>query len=86
MTAGHGVAHSEEGTGRDNGGIHGVQLWVAQPGATRHGPGVARHRDEATDAHDQWTRRDQRSGTVTSPPEPIDAPPPPWRRTGGRPR
>lgn len=35
MTAGNGVAHAEEwqgGTGR----YHGIQLWVAQPEATRH--------------------------------------------------
>ncbi len=36
MTAGHGVAHAEEGTGRYRGELHGVQLWVAQPSATRH--------------------------------------------------
>ena len=31
MTAGHGVAHAEEDPGRAR-GLHGVQLWVAQPG------------------------------------------------------
>src|SRR3546814_21130975 len=31
MTAGHGVAHSEEATGRYAGPLHGIQLWVAQP-------------------------------------------------------
>ena len=36
MTAGHGVSHSEEGTGR-HGEVHGVQLWVAQPDETRDG-------------------------------------------------
>ena len=35
MTAGHGVSHAEEPTGRHQ-GLHGVQLWVAQPEATRH--------------------------------------------------
>ena len=34
MTAGGGVAHAEEGTGY-RGEQHGVQLWVAQPSATR---------------------------------------------------
>jgi redox-sensitive bicupin YhaK (pirin superfamily) len=201
MTAGHGVAHSEEGTGRP-GRMHGVQLWVAQPEATRHGapafehhpelPGVelpnatvtavvgavegaesparrdtdhlgidvhlrpgettlgvradqehalvvfdgvvtvdatdvapghlaylgtgrdeltlrvnapahalivggtpfpdelvmwwnyvARTRDEILDAHDQWSRRDARFGTVGSPLAPIDVPPPPWGRAAG---
>jgi redox-sensitive bicupin YhaK (pirin superfamily) len=37
MTAGNGVTHSEEATGRYRGQLHGVQLWVAQPEATRHG-------------------------------------------------
>lgn len=36
MTAGHGVSHSEEGTGRYRGDLHGVQLWIAQPDTTRH--------------------------------------------------
>jgi redox-sensitive bicupin YhaK (pirin superfamily) len=35
MTAGRGVAHAEESPLR--GSMHGVQLWVAQPEATRHG-------------------------------------------------
>lgn len=36
MTAGHGVAHSEETDGF-RGALQGVQLWVAQPSATRDG-------------------------------------------------
>jgi quercetin 2,3-dioxygenase len=36
MSAGQGVTHSEEATGRYRGRLHGVQLWVAQPEATRH--------------------------------------------------
>jgi redox-sensitive bicupin YhaK (pirin superfamily) len=200
MTAGRGVAHSEEGTGHYAGLVHGVQLWVAQPDITREGPPefehhpelpsvevgrggtatvlvgalgeatsparrdtdhvgidvvlaaggaampvrrdyehalvvfdgavrvdgstatpghlaylgtdrdeiglvttapahalliggvpfsepllmwwnyVARNRDEIIDAHDQWTRRDERFGRVASALEPIDIPPPPWRR------
>jgi quercetin 2,3-dioxygenase len=36
MTAGWGVAHAEESPGF-RGEIHGVQLWVAQPSATRNG-------------------------------------------------
>jgi redox-sensitive bicupin YhaK (pirin superfamily) len=43
MTAGNGVAHSEEGTGRYRGEVHGVQLWVAQPEATRHGAAAFEH-------------------------------------------
>ena len=44
MTAGHGVSHSEEGTGRYRGELHGVQLWVAQPSHTRGGePGFEHH-------------------------------------------
>lgn len=48
MTAGHGVSHSEEGTGRASGELHGVQLWVAQPTATRDGtPAFEHHADLA---------------------------------------
>jgi redox-sensitive bicupin YhaK (pirin superfamily) len=43
MTAGHGVSHSEEGTGRYRGDLHGVQLWVAQPAATRDGAAAFEH-------------------------------------------
>ena len=35
MTAGYGVAHSEEATRTYRGELHGVQLWVAQPEAER---------------------------------------------------
>jgi quercetin 2,3-dioxygenase len=43
MTAGNGVTHSEEATGRYRGELHGVQLWVVQPEATRHGPAAFEH-------------------------------------------
>ena len=43
MTAGEGVSHAEEGTGRDTGALHGVQLWVAQPERTRHGEPAFEH-------------------------------------------
>jgi redox-sensitive bicupin YhaK (pirin superfamily) len=44
MTAGHGIAHAEEGTERSGGRPkHGIQLWVAQPEATRHGPPAFEH-------------------------------------------
>jgi quercetin 2,3-dioxygenase len=43
MTAGQGVTHSEEATGRYRGELHGVQLWVAQPEATRHGEAGFEH-------------------------------------------
>jgi quercetin 2,3-dioxygenase len=43
MTAGAGVAHAEEATGSYSGRLHGVQLWVAQPEATRHGEAVFEH-------------------------------------------
>jgi quercetin 2,3-dioxygenase len=46
MTAGHGVSHSEEGTGRYRGDVHGVQLWVAQPSATRDKPPAFEHHAE----------------------------------------
>ena len=40
MTAGHGVSHAEE---QISGQIHGIQLWVAQPDATRHGEPAFEH-------------------------------------------
>jgi redox-sensitive bicupin YhaK (pirin superfamily) len=43
MTAGGGVAHAEEATGRYSGRLHGIQLWVAQPEATRHGAAAFEH-------------------------------------------
>lgn len=46
MTAGSGVTHSEEATGSYAGDLHGIQLWVAQPEATRHGgPAFEHHGD-----------------------------------------
>ena len=45
MTAGHGVAHAEEGTVY-RGELHGVQLWVAQPDETRDGPPAFEHHAE----------------------------------------
>jgi redox-sensitive bicupin YhaK (pirin superfamily) len=46
MTAGHGVAHSEEATGHYRGMLHGIQLWVAQPERTRHGAAAFEHHAE----------------------------------------
>ncbi len=46
MTAGGGVSHSEEGTGRYRGAIQGVQLWVAQPSGTRDGAAAFEHHAE----------------------------------------
>jgi redox-sensitive bicupin YhaK (pirin superfamily) len=43
MTAGHGVSHSEETAGIYRGELHGVQLWVAQPSATRDGQPAFEH-------------------------------------------
>jgi hypothetical protein len=43
MTAGRGIAHSEEHTGHYRGDVHGVQLWVAQPSATRDGTSAFEH-------------------------------------------
>lgn len=46
MTAGRGVAHSEEATASYRGPLHGIQLWVAQPDATRHdAPAFEHHAD-----------------------------------------
>jgi len=46
MTAGRGIAHSEEATGRYAGPLRGVQLWVAQPEQTRHGEPAFEHHAE----------------------------------------
>lgn len=46
MTAGQGVAHSEEATGSYAGGLEGAQLWIAQPSATRNGPPAFEHHGE----------------------------------------
>ncbi len=57
MTAGNGIAHAEEwrgGTGR----YHGIQLWVAQPDETRHGPCAFEH-------HASLPRIDLRHGSAT---------------------
>jgi redox-sensitive bicupin YhaK (pirin superfamily) len=43
MTAGQGVAHSEEASAGYAGTLHGIQLWVAQPEHTRHGPPAFEH-------------------------------------------
>ncbi|WP_235826434.1 pirin family protein, partial [Candidatus Frankia alpina] len=42
MSAGHGIAHAEESENY-RGELHGVQLWVAQPEHTRHGPPAFAH-------------------------------------------
>jgi redox-sensitive bicupin YhaK (pirin superfamily) len=46
MTAGDGISHAEESTSRDPHAMHGIQLWVAQPEATRHGPPAFEHHPE----------------------------------------
>ena len=43
MTAGRGVAHSEETVGGYRGEFHGIQLWVAQPDETRHAAPAFEH-------------------------------------------
>lgn len=43
MTAGHGIAHAEDTPADRHGTMHGAQLWVAQPEATRHGPPAFEH-------------------------------------------
>ena len=50
MTAGHGVAHAEETAGLSRGELHGVQLWVAQPTATRDGDAAFEHHAELPQA------------------------------------
>lgn len=43
MTAGHGVVHAEDSRAAAAPTMHGVQLWVAQPEATRHGAPAFEH-------------------------------------------
>jgi redox-sensitive bicupin YhaK (pirin superfamily) len=43
MTAGRGIAHSEESPADHGGVLHGVQLWVALPEADRAGPPAFAH-------------------------------------------
>jgi len=43
MTAGAGIAHAEEDPDGSGGTLHGMQLWVAQPSATRAGPSSFEH-------------------------------------------
>jgi redox-sensitive bicupin YhaK (pirin superfamily) len=43
MTAGRGVSHSEEATGRYSGRLEGIQLWVALPETTRNGAAAFEH-------------------------------------------
>lgn len=49
MTAGHGIAHAEEGVDvgpvLDRTAVMGVQMWLAQPDATRHGGSGFQHVD-----------------------------------------
>ena len=46
MSAGHGVAHSEEPTGAYRGTLEGIQLWIAQPEQSRHSPRAFEHHAE----------------------------------------
>ena len=58
MTAGHGVVHSEESTGSYRGTLEGIQLWIAQPDATREGGAGFAH-------HDGLPRLDVAGGSLT---------------------
>jgi redox-sensitive bicupin YhaK (pirin superfamily) len=46
MTSGHSIVHAEDARGGPHGLMDGVQLWIAQPEATRHDPpSFAHHAD-----------------------------------------
>jgi redox-sensitive bicupin YhaK (pirin superfamily) len=46
MTAGRGIAHSEESPAEHDPGLHGIQLWLALPDASRQAaPGFEHHAD-----------------------------------------
>jgi redox-sensitive bicupin YhaK (pirin superfamily) len=72
MTAGHGIAHAEEAisTGERH---QGLQLWVAQPEATRHG-------DPAFEHHAELPRLQVGPATVTVLVGEVDGTPSPARR------
>lgn len=56
MTAGQGISHSEVSTA-DTSALHGVQLWVALPEASRHvAPSFAHHAPDLVNG-DGWTGR-----------------------------
>lgn len=46
MTSGAGIAHSEEDPDGSGGTVHGMQLWVAQPSATRSGTSAFEHHQD----------------------------------------
>ena len=50
MTAGRGVAHAEETPPGATGTLHGLQLWVAQPQATRDGAPAFEHHSTLPEA------------------------------------
>ncbi len=54
MTAGHGIAHAEEGVDTEStwesSGTMGVQMWLAQTEATRHGSSAFQHLGELPEA------------------------------------
>jgi quercetin 2,3-dioxygenase len=50
MTAGRGVAHAEQTPSGATGRLHGLQLWVAQPDATRSGPAAFEHHSALPEA------------------------------------
>jgi quercetin 2,3-dioxygenase len=50
MTSGGGLSHSEEATGHYRGTLEGIQLWVALPEGSRHGPGAFEHHAELPQA------------------------------------
>lgn len=55
MTSGHGIAHAELGA---EGGVLGLQMWIAQPEETRHG-------DSAFEHHGELPRVDLGTGEAT---------------------
>ena len=58
MTAGHGIAHSEESPHGHSPGLHGVQLWIALPGQHRDGAAHFEH-------HAGLPTHTERDGSVT---------------------
>jgi redox-sensitive bicupin YhaK (pirin superfamily)/predicted nicotinamide N-methyase len=73
MTAGRGLSHAEEPTGHYRGTLHGVQLWVAQPEASRHGAPAFAHY-EALPQVAPARARTRRCWSARSPAPPLPPP------------
>lgn len=73
MTAGCGVAHSEEASPRYRGELRGLQLWIAQPEATRHAPPAFGHVEQVPIVELGSSRASVLIGTLAGVGSPLSA-------------